>query len=186
MHRYLFVKYIRHNNKGFNFHTSIEATYEINKLLRLWIETVTRWVRAVAPGLRALLTLCVALAWGAWCTCAYIKTCYEWLFQPRYVGFGDNWQRRHRALVGPEVWCLLYPIVVGKDRAVDLGDQGNSNGETDAYKIISLQAFIHPDVEDEARCLGFMSTFNGSSDFAFDSLPYGSALFLNFSRDYAK
>lgn len=75
---------------------------------------------------------------------------------------------------------------MGKDRALDLGDQGNSNGETDAYKIISLQAFIHPDVEDEARCLGFMSTFNGSSDFAFDSLPYGSGLFLNFSRDYSK
>ena len=62
----------------------------------------------------------------------------------------------------------------------------NQQDENEGYKTISLQAFIRPDVEDEARCLGFVSTFYGNSDFACDSPPYGGALFLNSSRDDSK
>ena len=70
-------------------------------------------------------------------------------------------------------------------RVVSGGGKGNSTGEKDEYKTISLQAFIHPDVEDEARCNGFVSTFYGNSDFKGTCVipPYGSALFLNSSRD---
>jgi len=50
---------------------------------------------------------------------------------------------------------------------------------------ISMQAFVHPDVENEARCLGFASTFRGNPDFKGNCVipPYGNALFLNSSRD---
>jgi hypothetical protein len=48
-----------------------------------------------------------------------------------------------------------------------------------------MQAFIHPDVEDDARCLGFVSTFYGNPDFKGTCVipPYGNALFLSSEQD---
>ena len=64
----------------------------------------------------------------------------------------------------------------------------DDNTKNEDYKTISLQAFIHPDNEDDARCLGFVSTFYGISDFKGTCVipPYGNALFLNSSRDDSK
>ena len=48
-------------------------------------------------------------------------------------------------------------------------------------KVVSLQAFIHPDVQDEARCLGYVSTFydNPKYQWTCSVPPYGDGLFLN-------
>lgn len=57
--------------------------------------------------------------------------------------------------------------------------------EIEMYKTVSVQAFVHPDVEGDARCLGFASTFYGSPEFKGTCAlpPYGNALFLNSTQD---
>ena len=52
---------------------------------------------------------------------------------------------------------------------------------TEEQAIISLQAFIHPDVSNKARCLGFVSNFYDSSEYeeTCARLPYGNGIFLN-------
>ena len=46
---------------------------------------------------------------------------------------------------------------------------------------VSLQAFINPDVEGDARCLGYLSSFYGNPEYqgTCDTAPYGNGLFLN-------
>ena len=60
-----------------------------------------------------------------------------------------------------------------------------TNGENKDYKTTSLQAFINPDIEDRARCLGYLSTFYDNPEFrgTCSIPPYGSALYLNSTRD---
>lgn len=50
---------------------------------------------------------------------------------------------------------------------------------------MSLQAFVHPDAEKEAKCHGFVSTFHGSPEYRGTCVirPYGNGLFLNASED---
>ena len=64
----------------------------------------------------------------------------------------------------------------------------DSHDTNEEYKTVSLQAFIPPDIEDDARCSGFVSTFYGNSDFTGTCAipPYGNALFLNSSEDISK
>ena len=49
------------------------------------------------------------------------------------------------------------------------------------FKVVSLQGFIDPTVEDDARCLGYMSTFYTSPGYNWTCSfpPYGNGLFLN-------
>ena len=58
----------------------------------------------------------------------------------------------------------------------------------ESYKRVLLQAFIHPDVEDDARCLGYLSTFYDNPEFGVSCAlpPYGSALYLNSKRDVSR
>lgn len=55
-------------------------------------------------------------------------------------------------------------------------------------KRVSLQAFIHPDVDNEARCLGFVSTYYNSPEFKGTCAipPYGTGLFLNATQDQSR
>lgn len=55
---------------------------------------------------------------------------------------------------------------------------------TENEAIVSLRAFINPDLEADARCLGYVSSFYGNPDFTGTCVipPYGSALFLNATR----
>ena len=48
-------------------------------------------------------------------------------------------------------------------------------------KLVSLQAFIHPDVDNKAKCLGYMSTFYDNPEYQWTCSvpPYGDGLFLN-------
>ena len=57
--------------------------------------------------------------------------------------------------------------------------------KSEEFKSISMQAFIHPDLEDDAKCQGFVSTFYDSPEFkgACKTPPYGSALYLNSTKD---
>lgn len=52
-------------------------------------------------------------------------------------------------------------------------------------KKISLQAYVHPDVEKQAKCLGFVSTFYDNPKYKGTCAipPYGTRLFLNASQD---
>ncbi|KAI8106684.1 hypothetical protein M9434_001338 [Picochlorum sp. BPE23] len=55
-------------------------------------------------------------------------------------------------------------------------------------KKVSIQAFIHPEVEKEARCLGFISSFYRNPEYKGSCAipPYGTGLFLNATQDQSK
>ena len=59
---------------------------------------------------------------------------------------------------------------------------GDSSVES---RTVSLQAFVHPDEEEEARCLGFVSHFYGSPGVrgTCAKAPYGTGVFLNSTQD---
>lgn len=57
--------------------------------------------------------------------------------------------------------------------------------DEDDKKRFSFQAFIEPKLADEAKCLGFMSTFYGNPDYKATCAipPHGTSLFLNVTQD---
>lgn len=58
-------------------------------------------------------------------------------------------------------------------------------GPTDNTSVsVSIQAFVHPNVEEEALCLGYMSTFYGMQGYTLtcDAQPYGTGVFLDGSK----
>lgn len=59
------------------------------------------------------------------------------------------------------------------------------NTATENTKIVSLQAFINPENEDDAFCLGFVSTFYENAKYTGTCVapPYGDGLFLNATWD---
>lgn len=56
---------------------------------------------------------------------------------------------------------------------------------SDEEAEVSVQAFIHPDVGSEAKCLGFMSSFYGNPEYKGTCVipPYGNGLFLNDTQE---
>ena len=62
-----------------------------------------------------------------------------------------------------------------RDWLVKVEDDGKD------LKKVSIQAFIDPNVEDEARCLGYLSSFydNPKYKWTCSMPPYGDGLFLN-------
>jgi hypothetical protein len=60
-------------------------------------------------------------------------------------------------------------------------EQGTGTNNSTSKKLVSLQAFIDPDVEDEARCLGYVSSFYDNPEYKWTCSvpPYGDGLFLN-------
>lgn len=56
---------------------------------------------------------------------------------------------------------------------------------SDEEAEVSVQAFIHPDVESEAKCLGFISSFYGNPEYRGTCVipPYGNGLFLNDTQE---
>ena len=58
-------------------------------------------------------------------------------------------------------------------------DAGTNNSAS--KKVVTLQAFIHPDVEETAKCRGYMSTFYDNPEYQWTCSvpPYGDGLFLN-------
>lgn len=48
-------------------------------------------------------------------------------------------------------------------------------------KVVTMKAFVDPDVEGGAKCLGYLDTFYGNPDYTStcSSAPYGNGMFLN-------
>lgn len=59
------------------------------------------------------------------------------------------------------------------------------DNKDDARVDVSLQAFMHPALEDEAKCLGFLSNYYGNTKYKGTCMikPFGSALFLNATNE---
>eukprot|EP00889_Picochlorum_renovo_P006890 jgi/Picre1/33920/NNA_001399.t1 len=57
----------------------------------------------------------------------------------------------------------------------------SSSSEQEDVTVLSLQAFVHTDVEKDARCLGYVSNFYGNPEYKGTCVipPYGNGLFLN-------
>lgn len=56
---------------------------------------------------------------------------------------------------------------------------------TEEGAMVSLQAFVHPDLEDKAKCLGYVSSLYGNPQYEdlCVSPPYGTGLYLNGTQD---
>ena len=108
-------------------------------------------------------------------------------FDAEYLGFNN---RICSTNISPQ--ATAGPVLLGPSKSMEWREWmirvEDDNAENEEYKTVSLQAFIHPDSEYDASCLGFMSTFYGSSDFKGTCVipPYGNALFLNSSEDVSK
>jgi hypothetical protein len=63
---------------------------------------------------------------------------------------------------------------------IRVGSATTSSSEQEDLTV-SLQAFVHPDVENDARCLGYVSSFYGNPEYKGTCVipPYGDGLFLN-------
>ncbi|KAI8108199.1 hypothetical protein M9434_006228 [Picochlorum sp. BPE23] len=63
---------------------------------------------------------------------------------------------------------------------VRVGSATSSSSEPENVTV-SLQAFVHPDVENDAKCLGYVSSFYGNPEYKGTCVipPYGDGLFLN-------
>ncbi|KAI8101852.1 hypothetical protein M9434_006916 [Picochlorum sp. BPE23] len=63
---------------------------------------------------------------------------------------------------------------------IRVGSATSSSSEPENVTV-SLQAFVHPDVENDAKCLGYVSSFYGNPEYKGTCVipPYGDGLFLN-------
>ena len=93
-----------------------------------------------------------------------------------YLGFNN---RTCSATLSPR--RSAGPVMRGQSKSMMWREWFVRVEERGNEKLISLQAFIPPDSEYEARCLGFVSSFYGNKKYKGTCVipPYGNSLYLD-------